>query len=416
MAFDKKIRELRLLYGTTFNTSFTAADNAIWTDGTAIKIRAIDWEDNMEHMSEADPTLESQTDRHRARIPTLRQGNCSFKTFIEGGSSTTTANPIATLLSKFFGGLASPSTTKADALDNSGTHTTVKLYASGVEGYVAPGQAVLVGARGDTRGEGEVRLIPGEGTDYIDLGMATADTPIDTDAIVYSHTVYLAPSATQNYVDGLVIGEDETTPDQKQWIGGMGNVSLEALNVGELGPIAKFDIGFGDWQFVASDDKAALTPGTAHVGNAPPIDRGLGGCFIQAVGTTTRARSDIAGLSITPNLNYVKRPSPGGVNGINGWKRVRGEGVKFEFDILREQGASTLSLYTKFLNGTALHLMFQWGHEAEKCFAISIPRGFIDSIKESEVEGLSSWKITGHATTGTNDNELLDSAMALHFF
>lgn len=419
MAYDQKIRELRLKYGTTFNTTAaTVASDSSWDPGTATKIRAIDWQDSFEYASEPDPTLESQMDRHRANIPTLRRGKCSFKTFLEGGSATTTANTIATLLSKFFGGLQSPVTNKTDLLDTAGVHTSIKVYATGVGAMIAPGQAVLIGTRGDAKGNGEVRLITAEGTDYVDLDMATSGTPADGDAIVYSHTVFLSPSATQSYLDGLVIGQDATTnyPDQKQWVGGMGSVSFENLGLGELGPQVKFDLEVGDWAHTRAS-QAALTPASAHVGNGPAIDRGLGGLFIGLSSATTRGTMRCGGWSIDPGIKYVAIPDPNGVNGIGGFRRVRSDGVKWEFIALREEAlGSTHDLYTAFTGGTARQLMWQWGHAAQNCVAISMPQCYVDSIMEAELDGLSAVKVSGHATTGTSGTEILDSAMAIHFF
>lgn len=422
MAYDKKIRELRLKYGTTFNVAHTAANDASWTPGTATKIRAIDWEDNFEYASEPDPTLESQMDRHRANIPTLRRGKCSFKTFLEGGSATTTANTIATLLSKFFGGLSSPTTNKSVTSTGAGADAT-EIVSAGVDGYCTPGMAVLPGVRGDSRGNGEVRLINSETPNTLTLDMAmNAQLNGTSDVVVLSHTVFLSPSATQSYLDGLVIGQDATTnyPDQKQWVGGMGSVSLEGLGLGELGPSVKFDLEVGDWAHTRAS-QASLTPSSAHVGNGPAIDRGIGGLFVGLSSATDRKKIRAGGWSIDPGIKYVAIPDPNGVNGIGGFKRVRSDGVKWEFTALREEALGDSSgtahdFYTAFTAGTAIQLMWQWGHAAQNCVAISMPLCYVDSVMEAELDGLSAVKVSGHATCGTSGTEILDSAMAIHFF
>lgn len=415
-AAPNRIREVRYLNGTSLNTTFTAASNAAWAAGTATKLRVIDDVDqsSLEYPSEPDPTLESQLYRARAHIPTIRTGSVKFSMFLEGAESDTSANPVATLLSHIMGGIQNPNSARTDAAEASGSSTVVKMTTHSSE----TGTAILVGTRGDSKGGAEVRVVTDTNANAVTATMAFPGTPATSDAVVNSTTVFF-DDATQQYIDGLVIGK--STEDQWQWLGGMGPFSLEGLNPGEI-PKVGFDLSVVDHQIVPAADRDQLEPTSATQGNQPALNRGIGGCFIQDNGTTTRAAFKIADLVINPNVTFQPIPDPNGVNGLGGWQRVPSEPT-FEFTAILEGGADPFGWVADFENGAtstgmqAKQLLFQFGHTAQRCVAIDFPKAYFDA-RPTRVEagGLAAVRVVGHGEFGTTGTALADSGMRIHFF
>lgn len=420
MAAPFAIRELRYKSGTTFNKTHTAASNAAWDPGTAVKIRAHDISlDGLEYSSEMDPTMRSYLVPQYPAIPTLRMGKLAFKAFLEGANSGATASPVATLLSLIMGGVANPSA-RTDAVEGGSTTTTINATAHGQ----TDGMAVLLGVRGDAQGNGEARVVTNASANAFDLLMAITGAQDVSDALVYSTTVYLR-NTTQNYIDFLCIGK--SAEDQIQGVGGMGPFKLSGLAPGEV-PKVEFDLTLADWQEVPSGERDALSSGTAATGNQPATDRGLGGCFIQDVGTTTRAAFKISDLSIDPGIEFAPIPDPNGVNGVGGWQLVKAE-PSFEFTAILEGSTDPLiGFYDDFANGAlaagaqAKHVLFQFGHTAQRCVAIDFPRSYFTVAPvRVEVGGLVGVKCKMHATAGAHDETsaaaaLANSPMRIHFF
>lgn len=418
MASPKNIRELRYLSGTTANTAYTAASNAAWAAGTATKLRTTAYDDSgLEYSSEKDATLETRLFANRAPVPTLRKGSFSFSTYLGAAEADTSANPVATLLSKIMGGIASPTARTYTADDGAGSHTTTSVLddSSGMETEVE-GSAILVGTRGDGRGNAEVRRISDNATtDQLDVDMAWAGAPQDGDAIVVATTVYPDPDAAQQYLDFLAIGH--ATADQRQMLACMATeVSLEGAAPGEL-PQLNYTIGVSDWQWVASGDRDQLEPTSAPQGNNPPVDRGLAGLYLGDAGSTTRNVFCGANVSI-PRIgpSYVEVPCLNGLNGQKGYAKVPGDGWECSFDLLFDEDMT--GLYDDFSAGTAKQLMIQFGHAAQGCVALDFPYCYLTmDPKPSELNGLSAVTITvrGQNTTNTS-NDLTLAPFKIHFF
>lgn len=425
MAVPERIRELRYLSGTTFKKTHTAADDATWAAGTATKLRITSFDaSGLVYAGEEDPTLESQWYHGRPNIPTLRNGVLKFSMFGEGGESDGSANPLATLLSKIMGGLQAGAAT--DAADSSGTHTTTKVFASGIEGNVAPGQGILGGARGDGDMEAEVRTVSAEGTDYFEVPMAYSGAPVDTAAIVIGTTVFFDPTATQEYLDFLAIGK--SAEDQLQTIAGMGSFTMEGLNPGEV-PKFGFEINVADWQEVASGDRDQLEPTSTPSGNQPAVHRGMGGFFLGDNGTTTRAVYKAANVTVNPGIQYEAVPDLNGINGIGAWVKVAGTKPVVECDLLLEGSTDPLpGMYDDFANGAsstgaqAKQLIVQWGYTSQRCFAIDMPRCYFAAAPtRTTVGGLQAVHVVLEGAvpdlaTESTANYLLYSPLRIHFF
>lgn len=420
MASPVRVRELRYLSGTTFNTTFTAADDAAWAAGTAVKLRPISFDaSGLDYSSEADPTLESQLYRGRPNIPLIRTGGIKFGLFLEGAQSDTAANPVATLLSKILGGIQGPASSRTANAVTSGGSTTV-LASTGIGAKVYPGQAVLCGLRSEARGHGEVRVIASEATDSVTFAMAIQGAMTETlpDVGVISTTVYFDPGADQSYLDFLAIGH--SAEDQLQVIGAMGGFELADLGPGKV-PKINFDLRCGDWQEVASGDRDQLEPTSAASGNAPAGSRGLGGFFLQDNGTTTRAVYKCADFSCSPGIAYEPVPDFNGVNGLGGWQKVVSVPT-WEATLLLEGSTDPLpGFYEDFVAGTAKQLLVQFGHAAQGTVAIDFPKCYFDGPPiRTDAGGLTAVKVKGHGemvaySRSAATDSLAVSPMRIHF-
>ena len=409
----KKIRELRYRDPSGFSTTFTDASSGTWAPGTAVKLRTTAFDDSgLEFSAEPDAELQQDIYGRPAPIPTIRRGRFSFGTYLGSAESDATANPVATLLSKIMGGIDLP-TARTDTAETDSTTTMIKCTAHGL----AVGNAVLVGTRGDSAGNGEVRrVLTVDNADAFTVNMALSGAPANGAALVFSTTVYCNESATVTPLDFLAIGGD--TEEQRQMIGCLGPFSIDQGNPGEV-PQINCDFAAADWQWVPSGERDALTPTTASVGNNPPVDRGLGGFFLQDFGVTTRAVLKGGNLSIPAFMNFGEQPDANGVNGIGGYEYLPPEsGVQVSFDLLYDQDMP--GLYNDFANATGAQkkqLLLQFGHTAQRCVAIDLPACYlVGDPKTSELNGLSAIAVTVAAQVGTAGNKMSDTPIAIHFF
>ncbi len=410
------IREMRYRDPSGFSTTFTNAASATWAPGTAIKLRVTAYDDSgLVFDASPDLQLRSSLYARAAPVPTLRRGSFSFSTYLGAAFGNVTPNPEATLLSKFMGGLSSPSA-KTDTCETGSTSTGIVCTGHGM----SVGMAVLIGTRGDSAGNGEVRRIATvTNADHYVLEMALTGSPSSGHVIVNSHTVFLNASATVTPLDFLAIGQD--TEDQRQMIGCMGGFAVESAEPGEV-PQLKFDMTHvGDHQWVPSNQRDQLEPTLASQGTYPPVDRGYGGLFLQDQNSTTRTVYKSSGLSIPSFVTFADQPDRNGINGVGGYERLPpADGIMASFNLLLPQDTG---LYDDFANNatssgaTQKQLLLQWGHTAQRCCAISLPKCHIASAPvTADVNGLRAVAVSVVADEGTAGNALTDSAIAIHYF
>jgi hypothetical protein len=407
--YPHSLGELRALITSDFHSVYTSAcSSAAWGTSVAKKLRHQSWEHGSEYGAVDDPTIRSRMYGLGAEIATLRKAAPKFKMFLGVGSSDTTPNVEALMLQAVMGGLASPGA-KTGAADAESTTTKVKDAST----PAAKGTAVLLGTRGDARGNGEVRLISAKDTGDFDLQMATAGAVSAADAIVFSHTAYLDENATQLYVDLLHLGKEAV--DQIQMIGGIGGANITQVGTGEL-PSIEFNLQMADWQIVPAAQRATLEPATANHGGKPPMSKGQGGFFWGDAAATTRSLVKAGDFNINLGVSYVAIPDPNGINGIGGWQRVVGKPT-LEFTMFMAD--DYLGLHDDFTAGTAKQAIIQFGHTAQGCCAITFPKLYLN--KEPRRVGfgaLTGVRVSCHAeenyTAGCTDLDA--SAVAVHWF
>lgn len=413
--------DVRIRYpGTTAPVAYTAGTNVAWDVGTATKLRHVNGAINLASLSQLRVVNREVRSRRRGRASGtgLMPAEGEFSLDV-GFNSSSTQDAILTLLSKILLGLTVP-TSNSDALDSSGVHTADRLYAAGIEGTVAPGQAVLVGVRSDARGGGQVRPIRAEGTDFIDLTMSLPAAPADADAIWLSHTVFPDPTAATEFIEFLLIGRDG------RQINAVGcqctGMSLSGLGTaGGEEPTLSLTFMPIAWRWEPTASLETISD-SAPSGAPSPQNIGLGGIFLGDHGYTSTAGYQYTSggdVQITPNFGYRMRRSPEGDLGpIVNWTQERG---LCEWAVKAYSGVGSPVPFpqyveTDFDGDTKMQLIIQLGAAADYCAAIELPACYINQRpRPDEFDGFGAMQIEGHADEHAGTGLLL-SDFRFHFF
>lgn len=416
------IRQLDYKSDTTFATTF---GNASAFSGTKLPILSYD-ASGLEYGFEPDPGMQTRRYARQQPVPGQREGSFTFSTPADAGASDNTANIIATFLSKIMGGIQTANDSdRSITLDDSGTggpsHSTSRIYAaSGTFNSEVVGSGIMLGTRGDGKGNGEVRRISAVGTegssDYADVDMLWSGTPADTDVAVIATTVYLDPDATQEYIDFLAMGHPSNV--QRQMISCQGVFELQSLAPGEK-PRFMFTMTPADWEWSTSNlgTLSSTVPSKVY-----PGERGLGGLFLQDNGSTGRTVFKGGDVALPSFMEYVPDDSHNGVNGKGGWTKMPTSPI---ISLTLQMDEDMPGLYNDFANeavggssAQAKQLMVQYGHTKQQCFAIDIPKCYLlGDPKETDLNGLAAVRITLQADeAATSGTDLARSPIRFHFF
>ena len=407
-----QLRELRVRFvGGTFNETFTNAASATWNTTNSNKVRFVAFDDSgLSQEGIEDETLETRLYRKRPNHPGLRKGSIKVDTYVDGAPSDTTHGVIGTFFEVAMGGIVGPTNARTGTIVAGSSTTNFNLEAANT--FVVVGQGLKIGAKGDSRGNGEIKICTRIAANGGDFYPACQGAPTAGDTVAFCTTAYLDEDTAQNYVDTLAIGDDSA--DQRQTVGGAVTFGIEGLAAGEL-PKASFEITAADHQYVeASGDRASFDHNASAAGSDPAHDRAIGLIHIGDSLATARTSRKGAGVTITPNLTVIEHPEPGGVNGIGAYER--GPGVpEVEVSLLHDQDMPGLA--QDYNSGTAKSVILQYGHATGKAFAVEFPDCYVaDLPTRDEEEGLTVSKVKFRAnedfTAGSTD--LNRSAMRIH--
>jgi len=419
-------QELRFRFpGSTYSTTFTAANDASWVSGggspVTIKARCINGPVDVTGLTHArvpDPSVRTRGRGRGIGIADRDQGSFTVEMFL---NATLASKELLSLLGIAFGGLSEPST-EHYTLDTSGVHTTSKLYASGIEGEGTAGRAALCGVRGDARGNGEVIPIVGNGTDYIELARTTSAAMQDGDVVWISHTVYPDLDATENYLDVLMIGDDAANPDQYNCVGcAITGVEFASTNLpdGEM-PTVKLTITPGRFRLEPAATKATISH-AAPLG-ADPVGWAGGGFWIAPVYSTAQTRGYLLGgkWECSPDIQRQPLLDPAGYTGIGGWRLQPGVST-WKMTVYGDEGSTDpIPTYqTDFADSadTGYQTMRQFGNAADACFAVAHDKTFLDREPyRTELNGCLAYGFEGHAEERATTTDLIAGDIKLHFF
>jgi hypothetical protein len=363
MTNPRELGEVRISTpSTTPSTSYADPDTFA---ASATKIRAMAKPDvsELKRLAEPDTTLQSEAHIIPAPIPTIIEGSAKIEFPLPTAESDTATDDVIALLGACLGGVQAPTSRTYAAL---GTHSASTIEASGIDDEKV-GAAVLVGVRGDGRGNGEVRRITANGTaDQISVDPPMKAAPIDTDAIVVSTTVYVDADAAQKYVDALII--DSASLSQHQLLAAVfTSLEVQGMAVGEI-PRVLATLTPQAWR-APTADLASLSTDSPE-GNLPAGQPG--GMFFSDRTSATRT-AYAGGLGSVSNM-AANRPLEGPNNAL-GVSKVqdftRDPMVEFDVDVTIA-GNVLASLKADFAAKTAKQLIHQWGHTAQSCTALDI--------------------------------------------
>ena len=403
---DFDLWELRYVdKGSTFTTAFTAASDASWDAGTAIKLRVHDLDvSGLKLSSVPDMSIQTRFHGRSAPISTLSGGveaqQIKFKQWLPGGSASQSAETVATLMGLVMGGITSPATAITDAAEAGCSITNVIANA---HGQVA-GQAVLVGVLGDGYADGKPAIIKTANANDYDLLMALPGIPQIGDAVKHGHSLWV-DEADESYQSFLALGSypgsgASDQPVLLNIIGCSGTLAFGGLAPGEK-PFVEYTYNVGDWRVEPYATTEAFSHTATPLGDDPAGDRGIGALTIGDTAATTRVV--VQGGEVEFNLNMALEPiiDPQGVNGIGEWKKVRAD-----------QGPTmAVTAYwgdmpgrrSDFTGGTAKQLLFALGHAAEDTVVFSMNQAHYieDPAPPMEYQRMLGQKLTFEAASGT---------------
>lgn len=400
----ERIRELRIIDGTTFNKTFTAANNAAWNPGTAHKLAV--WDVDLSKLVQPgipSPVIQQIIHAQPAAKAGITKSALSFKTHFGSGSANVTPPMAATLLSHVFGGLYSPSA-KTDTVTGSSS-TTTKIYTTGTPATDI-GSAVLI--------SGEARRVSGVDTTWFEVDMAFSGAPPASTPVVYAHTVYLNPTATQTYWDTLIMGLH--AEDAVQTLGCMGPATFGGLKVGEL-PFIQYDLIVPHWQEVPSAERDTLSSAVADEADESVASKTTGGCWFGDNGTPTRVSVESGDWSVSPGIVLEPIEDRAGLNGIGGFKQI-GSKVEASITVYIDED---YGLHADFPS-TAKQLTLQFGNVAQNCAAITLPKCYLrNKPTRAKLGNMAGLKLELGAeypawNAGVSVPYLYASPIAVHWF
>lgn len=407
------MREVRLKYGTTISTSFTAADNAAWNADAAgvVKLRTTIFENSLGQEGIVDPTMKERRDANPPNIAGLQNGTLKIGGMLGGSPADTSECHIARVLAQVFGGYRAPINTKTITCEASCTTTNIKLTSAAT--YVDEGDALLFGSRGDGGGDGCVGVVKTVNTDDFDLYMALPAAPALNDTAVVGHMVYYDESATQSYFDVTALGRH--AEDQIQLIGAMGPPSFENLVPGQLAQFA-IDLTPIEWQEVASGDRASLSASITPDGTDSPASKGFSIFCFGDESSTTRATIPASNISIDPGVTYEPVPGCSYANNIGEFRRMTGRPVaKFSVPIENDDGA-----HADFTSQTKKQLLLQFGRAAQGTVAFWMGACYHDNKPmRAALNNISGLEYTVHGeepTVASSPVEYFSTPMAIFWF
>lgn len=381
--------ELRYLdKGSTFSTSYVAADNAAWDAGTAVKLRCFDVDlSGLIEEVVKDPSVQTRFHGRNPPVRVRRTGSFRFKMHLEGGSATADPETVATLLGCVMGGCHSPAAI-SDAVEAASTTTQINATAHGLKNN----EIVLIGVNGDAGADGKASSIededPNADTDAFDVQLAFPSAPAEGAAIKAGHACYVDDS-DESYQDFLFIGSHSGSggtddPDQIQMIGCSGKAVIGGLAVGET-PNIEFEFMVSDWQFVNYDDQASFSHTTAVSGGDPVGSVEEGQFQIQDTATTTRNTIKGGDVKIDLGFDLVPVHDPGPASRIGGWKKVRSDtGPTIGISAYWANLADMPGLYSDFTAGTAKQVLYQLGSTAQGTVVIYAQKAYVQPIDPSK--------------------------------
>lgn len=382
----ERLKEFRFRATGTFGVNhLNAAADGMWNTSLAnvhkLQVTALD-DSGLEQPGIEDETIQTRKYASPPPIPGLARGTVKVTTYLPGAYANVDPTPEMNMAWAILGGHQGPtnarSTTAGAAVD------TTNIAGTSLNTYAVAGMMVLCGVKGDGRGGGEVKPINSTvDGGHIGLAVATAAAVDTDDPLVFGTAVFPDEDATQQYIDGLIVGHG--TANQRQFIGAKGELAFSGLGVGEL-PKMDTTLTPADWRWCPSDGRASFTQGTAAQGGEPAFNKAIGLVHIGDNGDSTRTAFKCGEFSFNPGHVTDDVPEPSGINGLGAVETMPGAAT-LEVTVLVDEDAG---LIDDFANQTAKTVIVQLGHTARRCVAFHFPKCYLAARPQPAALGNSA--------------------------
>lgn len=409
MASPSSRREVRVHVSSTFVTNHANAATDSWalTNSAIHKLRVTAADvTGLTQPGISDETLQTRFHTKPPNIAGLSKGSVKLTTYAGGAYANVDVGPEWNVARASLGGYAAVTNARSGTV--SAQVSTTNIGMTSVNTYVVAGQAVLIGVKGDGRGNGEVHPINGVSPDHIQLSVATAAAAAVADPLVFCSSLYPDEDATQHYVDVVVAGH--ASADQFQTCGGVPKMMVEGLGLGEQ-PRLVFDIMSCDWRYVPTSERVTISHTTSPRGGEPSFDKAIGLAHIGDQGSSTRTAYKVTDVTYDPGIEYAEIPSPSGVNGVGGYQHMPGVGM-LEMTVITAEDDGLIDDYPS----TAKHIVVQAGHTATKTIAVEFTKAYLsDRPTRVEVNNLTGWRCKFFCTETYNaSSDLVGAGQRIH--
>ncbi|MHC4619701.1 MAG: hypothetical protein ACYTEQ_18300 [Planctomycetota bacterium] len=412
MGSPQSLREVRVIVKTGMSNSYVNAAKDAWNTTNATKYRpfSVDLSGLVKPGIE-DTSLQTRKHAKPAPIPGLAAGTAQFSVPFGGvGSIIDSTDGAVTLLKASIGSHESPGLARSGVTVGTSTASNIAINAANFN--VKAGQAILVGVAGDGAGEGEVKVAQAiDGVNGILIRPACLSAPAAGTALVCSTTVYFNEDATQQYVDTLFLGH--ATADQRQTIGGVVQVGVSSMGLGEL-PQVDCEVMSADNRLVPANERATgMDHDAAPTGGDPPVG-GVGLLHVADYSGTERTRRAGGSFALETGITYEPKPNPAGPNGIGDWCRLPGV-PRFTVNLLTDEDEPGLD--ADAAAKTNKTLLYQMGRTS-RCVAIEMAKcHLVDRPVEATEGSLSAVACTFEGDEQYVEGDALNSAvMRFHVF
>lgn len=209
------------------------------------------------------------------------------------------------------------------------------------------------------------------------------------------------------------------------------------LKGGQISSPPKFNLQPGtiptvDWSWKFAEHKKAdgsettMNPSSTAVTDQNYADTSINAVMdsefrlvAHATSALTGSFIDASDISIEPNIVYEPHTTPGGVNNVKQWVRVRASGPAVTGSFLLPY--ESVAWRTARGSETPYGLTYQVGSSvANGGFMVSVPHVVLDNFQRETVGGVAGQRVTWYArldsTTNTNTTAFQKSALRIHLF
>lgn len=344
-------------------------------------------------------------------IPGPQGGSFQFSVYMAGHGSTTSGATAATVLGNLLGWVLGANGVTAANGTTAGNGSTTTNIVTAASGTFSAGGLIRVGAKQDTRCDGQWNIVDSHVLTNLLCEFANAGTPNNGDVVYSAENVYLVESTCAVTPKRFLIKTADT-----QWIAHgcfPQAISITGTNPGE---VAKATITVGVSKF---EPVSTTFPDTTSVTTDTPAPIAAGTVLFGDYGDTTRnALATLRSCAIEINLGIS--PLPGLGNYVDQkWAGAKRQPttVKVTLTVDAAGPSASPTYYTDWNTNAWKQLLIGFQVAAGQAWAIALPRCAYAGKRPTQVAGDDLNRVTftvkGGTDTPESSSELALSALKL---